>query len=520
MKRLTKNTQNQSVKTTKADQFLTGEKNNFLQNGNAFFPDQHFRSQTKANSSGQKLPIAVLGKMQNVLSEDFSGVEIYTDSEFANSLNAQAFTYGNKISFAPGRYNPHSKDGLELIGHELTHVLQQRKSPGSQANNGERNANVATAEKEANHTGKAAANGNKTRLPKTSVKLNKPVIQRKGNEGSNAGNYVATGADKTNATTNILGGIIDRFTKKLEGIEKLAKEAGKEAAAAKRFALTKAAAAKKAVQAAGSGKSKALSKLASKAAQEANEARKLASIKQMKALRLLEEAQKVRKLLPVAIKVLNKLPLNTIGFAASAINKYLTTSNVTTAGKVVDSGITAGFDLAFGMSHPVASAIDAVIGLIPGGERFNISNTMSNSINSITGSAESIVTGDISGIERFYQDSKAGKNTWIMEQAANAGDFWSEHGGAERTRMVGDFWGGVDTITGRSTAFLAAMPGIGHLGEGLGWLAFQGYDKGGDALNFAGDKLSELDQAIMPEGRTLNPVTGIKSLLNGENPFW
>lgn len=107
-----------------------------------------------------------------------------------------------------------------------------------------------------------------------------------------------------------------------------------------------------------------------------------------------------------------------------------------------------------------------------------------------------------------------------MEQAVKAGDFWSEHGGAERTQMVGDFWGGADSVAGRSTAFLAATPGIGHLGEGLGWLAFQGYDKGGDALNFAGDKLSELDQAIMPEGRTLNPATGIKSLLNGENPFW
>lgn len=404
MKRLARNTQNQAIKTTKADQFLTGEKNNFLQNGNSFLTDQYLRSQTNANSSGQKLPTTVLDKLQNVLSEDFSGVEIYADSEFANSLNAQAFTYDNKISFAPGRYNPYSKDGLKLIGHELTHVLQQRKLPSSNANNGERNQNVATAEKKANHTGKAVANGNKTNLPKTSVKLSKPAIQRKENEGSDAGNYVATGADKTNASTNIIGGIMDRFTKNLEAIEKLAKEAGKEAVAAKQLALAKAAAAKKAVQAAGSGKSKALSKLASKAAQEANEARKLASIKQIKALRLLEEAQKVRKLLPVAIKVLNKLPLNTIGFAASAINKYLTTSNVTTAGKVADSGITAGFDLVFGMSHPVASAIDAVIGLIPGGERFNISNTMSNSINSITGSAESIFTGNISGIERFYQD--------------------------------------------------------------------------------------------------------------------
>ena len=29
------------------------------------------------------------------------------------------------IYFAPGRYQPHDSAGLELLGHELTHVVQQ-----------------------------------------------------------------------------------------------------------------------------------------------------------------------------------------------------------------------------------------------------------------------------------------------------------------------------------------------------------------------------------------------------------
>lgn len=511
------------IKTRNSDQFLSGEKKNFLSGNNVFLPPQAHNSLQSAESASHKLPDKVRRKMEHSLGENFSDVKINQDSDLAKELNAIAFTIGNKISFAPGMYNPFSQNGQELIGHELAHVVQQKKSGVSPVNfqNEIRVNRNNQAEKEADHAGQSSAKGKKARRLSGTTGIGQPSVQRKEkNENKTTGDYIAQGGDKTNATTNIIGGIMDRLTKNLEAASRIAKEAGREAAAAKQIALSKATAAKKAIQAAGSGKSKILSGLASKAAKEANEAKRIASIKQVKALKLLEEAKNVKRLLPVAVKVINKLPLNAIGFAASAVNKYLTTSNVTTAGKLADSGITAGFDLAFGMSHPVASAIDAVIGLIPGGERFNISNTMSNSINSITGTAESIITGDISGIGKFYQDSKEGKNTWIMEQAAKAGDFWSEHGGAERTQMVGDFWGGADTVAGRATGFLAAMPGIGHAGEGLGWLTFQAYDKGGDAINYAGEKLSQFDEAIMPEGRTLNPITGIKSLLDGENPFW
>jgi hypothetical protein len=351
--------------------------------------------------------------------------------------------------------------------------------------------------------------------------LNQPAIQRKpGKDDSGNTDTVAGVADKTNASTNIIGGIMDHFNKNYLEAEKIANQALEEAAVAKSVALNKARKAQIAISKAGSGKSRILSELASKAAKEANEAREFAALKQAKALRFVNQAKQFKAILPVAIKVLNKLPLDKIGFAAAFLNKYLTTTNVTTPGKIADSTITAGFDFAFGNAHPIVSAIDALIGLIPGGERVNISNTMGNSITSITGSTEAIVTGDISGIEKFYNDSKEGKNTWIFEKAFEAGDFWSEHGGADRTQMVGDFWGGADSVAGRTTSFFAAMPGVGHLGEGLGWAGFQIYDKGGDAINYTGEKLSQLDEAIMPEGRTLNPITGIKSILDWENPFW
>jgi hypothetical protein len=41
------------------------------------------------------------------------------------ALNARAFTIGRDIFFAPGRCDPHSESGGQLLRHELTHVVQQ-----------------------------------------------------------------------------------------------------------------------------------------------------------------------------------------------------------------------------------------------------------------------------------------------------------------------------------------------------------------------------------------------------------
>ncbi|WP_434419152.1 eCIS core domain-containing protein [Nannocystis pusilla] len=43
------------------------------------------------------------------------------------SLGALAFTQGDEIHMAPGRWRPETADGRRLLGHELGHVLQQRE---------------------------------------------------------------------------------------------------------------------------------------------------------------------------------------------------------------------------------------------------------------------------------------------------------------------------------------------------------------------------------------------------------
>jgi len=63
---------------------------------------------------------------------DFSDVQVHTGpeaDEAARSIDAEAFTLGSDIAFRSGAYRPGSRQGKELLAHELTHVVQQRAGP-------------------------------------------------------------------------------------------------------------------------------------------------------------------------------------------------------------------------------------------------------------------------------------------------------------------------------------------------------------------------------------------------------
>ena len=65
---------------------------------------------------------------------DFSQVRVHTDSKSAHmnqELGAQAFAHDLDIYFGAGRYDPHSVEGKRLLAHELTHVVQQQQSQGT-----------------------------------------------------------------------------------------------------------------------------------------------------------------------------------------------------------------------------------------------------------------------------------------------------------------------------------------------------------------------------------------------------
>jgi hypothetical protein len=83
---------------------------------------------SRERSGGQPLDEGVQARMGASLGHDFSGVRVHASPEadaLSHQMGAKAFTTGQDIFFREGAYNPHSSAGQELIGHELTHVVQQ-----------------------------------------------------------------------------------------------------------------------------------------------------------------------------------------------------------------------------------------------------------------------------------------------------------------------------------------------------------------------------------------------------------
>lgn len=64
--------------------------------------------------------------MESAFGADFSAVRIHQGPQ-AQAVGALAYAQGNDIYFAPGQFNPASERGQEILGHELTHVIQQRE---------------------------------------------------------------------------------------------------------------------------------------------------------------------------------------------------------------------------------------------------------------------------------------------------------------------------------------------------------------------------------------------------------
>ena len=87
-------------------------------------------------SSGQPLPATIRENMESHVGHDLSAVRVYDDNQAhfaARGFGAQAFTMGNNIAFARGRYQPDSLQGQKLLAHELAHVVQQRTESFSSA---------------------------------------------------------------------------------------------------------------------------------------------------------------------------------------------------------------------------------------------------------------------------------------------------------------------------------------------------------------------------------------------------
>ena len=115
--------------------------------------------QLKKNNT---LPEKLQTNMEHSFGQDFSNINIQKNSQEAVDLDARAFTKGDSIHFAPGEFNPNSERGKNLIGHEFTHVVQQRSGivqPSRILKKGILLNEDKTLENEADYLGKKAVKG-------------------------------------------------------------------------------------------------------------------------------------------------------------------------------------------------------------------------------------------------------------------------------------------------------------------------------------------------------------------------
>ena len=101
-------------------------------------PDQRSQSQARhlvdvvLQSPGQPLDGPTQAVVERRFGHDFSSVRVHTDGpaqESAGAVNALAYTAGHHVVFAASQYAPATSMGMQLLAHELTHVVQQ-SSPG------------------------------------------------------------------------------------------------------------------------------------------------------------------------------------------------------------------------------------------------------------------------------------------------------------------------------------------------------------------------------------------------------
>ena len=163
---------NRSENKVNHQPFFANKKRNesFFEHGkneNTFFKsteNEHLSDTASSQKSEDKrgnLPDNLQVKMENSFKADFSDVEIHENSTEAKDLDALAFTQGNEVHFAPGKYSPESTEGQEILAHELSHIIQQRegKVKTTHEEQGHNISEQIELENEADRHSKIAASG-------------------------------------------------------------------------------------------------------------------------------------------------------------------------------------------------------------------------------------------------------------------------------------------------------------------------------------------------------------------------
>lgn len=124
-------------------------------------------------AGGRAMPEPVRARMEDLFGTSFSAVRVHEGNQ-ARQVGALAYTQGTDIHFAPGQYQPDSRSGQELLGHELAHVVQQsqgRVDSGARLGKGLSVNDDPALEREADEMGARVAAGS----PAAAAPVRSPV---------------------------------------------------------------------------------------------------------------------------------------------------------------------------------------------------------------------------------------------------------------------------------------------------------------------------------------------------------
>lgn len=107
------------------DELLQGKFTTQLQDDEDELLQGKFETAQRQTENQTGMPDTVKQRMEDSFGTDFSSVRVHPDSSKAPEVGALAYTQGTDIHFAPGQFKPDSSAGQQLLGHELTHVVQQ-----------------------------------------------------------------------------------------------------------------------------------------------------------------------------------------------------------------------------------------------------------------------------------------------------------------------------------------------------------------------------------------------------------
>lgn len=133
-----------------------------LLEGNSKTDNGVVASETKPGNGARPLEANIRKDMEKAFNKDLRNVKIVEDDGVATSSGSLAVTTGETIHFAPGKYEPQTTQGRQILGHELAHHVQQTKG-------GNVTGTYEDLEAEAEQAGREAAAGRTSGISQSAV---------------------------------------------------------------------------------------------------------------------------------------------------------------------------------------------------------------------------------------------------------------------------------------------------------------------------------------------------------------